>query len=99
MKKYFVPPKQAVIHFDGKLLKDLSGAFGDRLAVVLSGNTDQCRQGKLLSARMIQGGTGKLQAEEVMRSIVEWKVQPCVKALCFDTTSSNTGWLSGRQFK
>ena len=86
-----MPPKRATIHFDGKILTDLSGEKGDRLAVMLSGDTPQCQSGKLFSARLIQDGTGKSQAEEVLTSMSEWSSQDNVYAMCFDTTSSNTG--------
>ena len=91
IKKNFVPPKRATIHFDGKILTDLANETGDHLAVVLSGDTPQCQQGKLLSARRIDDGTGESQAEEVIESLKDWKAIDYVVAQCFDTTSSNTG--------
>ena len=84
-------PKRAVVHFDGKMLSDLSGDFGDRLAVMISGNTDYCRQGKLLSAELVPDQTGIGQANEVIRSLQEWKCQDNVVGMCFDTCSTNTG--------
>ena len=95
IKANFVPPKRSIVHFDGKMLKDLAGEFGDRLAVMLSGNTEQCKQGKLLSARLIQDGSGESQSKEVVRALKEWKVFDSVVGHCFDTTSSNTGWQKG----
>ena len=91
----FIPPKRAEVHFDGKRLKDLNGGFGDRLAVMLSGDTPDCRSGKLLSANLIKDGTGKQQAEEVLRALKEWNAEMMVVAMCFDTTSANTGWING----
>ena len=73
IKKNFIPPKRATIHFDGKILTDLANETGDHLAVVLSGDTPQCHQGKLLSARRIDDGTGESQAEEVIESLKDWK--------------------------
>ena len=58
---------------------------------MITGDSEQCRQGKLLSARMIISGTGKLMGEEVLRSLHEWGVADKVYAICFDTTASNTG--------
>ena len=95
IKKNFKPPKRCVVHFDGKLLSDYSGNFGDHLAVVLSGNSVECRRGKLLSARMIRDGTGEAQADEVFESLQEWNVDKLIVGMCFDTTASNTGWLRG----
>ena len=95
IKNSFVPPKQAVVHFDGKLLCDLEGNFGERLAIMVSGNTQECKQGKLISAKLISDGTGKTMAKEIMNSLKEWKIIKNIVAMCFDTTNSNTGWLSG----
>ena len=95
IKTSFCPPKRATVHFDGKLLTDLSGGFGDRLAVMLSGDTPDCTSGKLLSARLIKDSSGKEQADEVVRALKEWKAQNNIVAMCFDTTSSNTGWING----
>ena len=63
----YEPPQCAVVHFDGKHLGDLGGDFGERLAVVLSGDTH--KEGKLLSCEMIKNSTGKEQAAEVYRSL------------------------------
>ena len=57
---------------------------------MITGNSDECRQGKLLSARMIVAGTGKLMAQEVMQTLNEWGVTHQIYGICFDTTSSNT---------
>ena len=76
-------------------MTDLADESGDRLAVVLSGDTPQCLSGKFLSGRMIDDGTGKAQAEEVLNSLDEWKAKKNVCAMCFDTTASNTGWERG----
>ena len=91
----FLPPEISIVHFDGKNLTDYSGDFGDRLAIVLSGNTPDCKQGKLLSAEKISDGTGKSQADEVISSLTKWRAQDNVFGMCFDTTSSNTGWIKG----
>ena len=95
--KNFKPPKRAVVHFDGKMLRDLSGDFSERLAVMISGDT--CKQGKLLSARAIEDGSGQKQADEVMKSLEIWNCKENIVAQCFDTTSSNTGWLQGAVVK
>ena len=87
----FEPPHNAIVHYDGKLLEDLSGDFGDRLAIVLSGG----KEPKLLSAKKIEGGKGEIQAEEVISSLKKWRAENCVCGMCFDTTRSNTGWLKG----
>ena len=95
IKKSFVPPKRAGVHFDGKKVEFLNGESGETLAVMLTGDTPQCQSGKLLSARLIRDSSGKEQAEEVIRALKEWKVEMNVVSMCFDTTSSNTGWING----
>ena len=91
----FQPPKNAVVHFDGKHLTDLSGKFGDRLAVVLSGNTPDCLEGKLLSADLIASSSGDCQANKVVETLEKWGVVDSVKGICMDTTLSNTGKYQG----
>ena len=95
IKEGFVPPARATVHFDGKILEDFGANMGDHLAVMVSGDTDECRQGKLLSARMIVDGSGKTQAEEVVKCLEEWGIKDCIHCMVFDTTSSNTGWKAG----
>ena len=91
IKTKFKPPKRSVIHFDGKMLGDNSGNFGDHLAVMISGNTDECRSGKLISAKIIKDSTGESQANEVVSVAEDWNVADTIVGMCFDTTASNTG--------
>ena len=58
----------AGVHFDGKQITDSSGKSGERLAVMLSGNTLECISGNLLLVCLIKDGTGKAQADEVVRA-------------------------------
>ena len=95
IRENFKPPKRSIVHFDGKMLAELDGDFGDHLAVMLSGNSDQCRRGKLLSAKLIKDGTGESQAKEVISSLKSWSSTESVVGMCFDTTASNTGWIQG----
>ena len=66
---------------------------------MVSGNNKECMQGKLLSARKIEDGTGESQSEEVILSLNEWGITEKVACMCFDTTSSNTGWIKGACIK
>ena len=95
IKSSFKGPKHAVVHFDGKLLAEYGEKVGEHLAVMISGNTEECRSGKLLSAKKIEDGTGLSQANEVITSLKDWKCDELVIGACFDTTASNTGWLQG----
>ena len=95
IKADFVPPTRSIIHFDGKLLSDLSGKYGDRLAIMISGNTGQCKSGFMLSAERISDGSGKSQSNEVIRVCSDWNILNNIVGMCFDTTGANTGWQSG----
>lgn len=77
-----------VAHFDGKLLEDIAGKeIIDRIPVPVSGLDTS----HLLGAPKIRNGTGEQQADAVVQTLREWKLDECVKALCFDTTAANTG--------
>ena len=84
-----------MIHLDGKIMTDNCRASGDTLAVICSGNTVECLQGKLLSANRINNGSGETQSIEVLTSIDNWGIRNCVVRLNFETTSSNTGLENG----
>ena len=100
MKQEFSPPSHTVVHWDGKMLQDEHGeGKSERLAVMVSGNTEQCVQGKILSARKIESSTGEDQAAEVFRCLQEWSLEDTVRAMCFDTTASNTGRKRGAAIK
>ena len=81
-----------VVHWDGKLLKDLTGnELVDRLPVIVSGaGVDQ-----LLGVPKLHVGSGESQASAVVRLLEEWRVVDNVKGMCFDTTSTNTGHRNG----
>lgn len=77
-----------VVHWDGKLLQDLTGREKvDRLPVLVSGK-EICR---LLTVAKLPSGTGQAQAEAVCGTLVDWGIADNVRAMCFDSTSSNTG--------
>src|SRR5579872_2743839 len=50
---------------------------------------------KLLNVPKITAGIGQAMANAVNATIREWKVEDLVRAMCFDTTSCNTGRKSG----
>lgn len=80
--------RSLVIHWDGKLLADIdSSTIVERLPVVVSGlGTEQ-----LLGVPKLDTGTGVNQATAIIETIDEWSVSGRIKAMCFDTTSVNTG--------
>lgn len=80
------------MHWDGKLMTDISGKeVVDRLPILVSGvDIDQ-----LLNVPKLPSGTGESMAEAVNKTIDEWGLSDQVKGMCFDTTSSNTGIRNG----
>lgn len=81
-----------VVHWDGKILSDLTGREKvDRIAVLVSYDGTA----KFLGAPKIQSGNGQNIAEAVYRILVEWNIAHKVVAASFDTTSSNTGLANG----
>lgn len=77
-----------VLHWDGKLLPDLTGKQTvDRLPIVITNNGSE----QLLGVPKLLQGTSKAQAEAIYQYLAEWGLMDHVKAMCFDTTASNTG--------
>ena len=84
-----------ILHWDGKILEDSDGVTQDRLAVMLSGDTPECRQGKILGVHGLDSGTAKNQTEECLRLIKEWDIASKIIGTCWDTTATNTGKIQG----
>lgn len=81
-----------VVHWDGKLIPDLIGKEKvDRLPVLVSGKGVS----QLLTVAKLPVGTGEAQAAAVFEAILSWDIACSVRAMCFDTTSSNTGNFAG----
>ena len=76
-----------VVHWDGKLIKDLNGNEKvDRLPVLVTGkNVSQ-----LLTVAKLESGTGPAQAAVVFEAIEDWEIGNRVQAMCFDTTIAPT---------
>lgn len=88
-----VPDVPLVIHWDGKILPDITGKQEtvDRLPIYVSG----AGKNKLLCVPKLPDGTGKAVAAAVKSAVDEWKLADRIQAACFDTTASNTGQHSG----
>ena len=92
IKTTFAPNLSLTVHWDGKLLMDLTGnEYVDRLPIVVTGVGVQ----QLLGVPKIGSGTGLNQATAVMAALKEWGISERVAAISFDTTASNTGHLKG----
>ena len=89
-------PAKSTVHWDGKLLPDVTGSGDDqidRLPVLITSLDD--RSTKLLGVPKLPSGSGKAAADAVFQELVSWECLPDVIGMCFDTTASNTGRLSG----
>ena len=84
-----------VVHFDSKLLPsiDNKGAGGnvDRLPVVVPGQDVE----ELLGVPKFDQSSGLKIAESVVECVKEWHLEDNIVAMCFDTTSVNTGPVRG----
>ena len=89
IKINFFTDKALVVHWDGKLLKDLTGNDKvDRLPVLF---TSLDGSSPLLAVPQITTGTGAEQAHAVFTVLQDWKIQDNIQGMWFDTTSYNTG--------
>jgi hypothetical protein len=88
----FAPDFPLVVHWDGKILPEISGLGEvDRLPVLVSGDGID----KLLGVPKIASGTGEQQSKAVFDLLEFWNVTNKVQAMSFDTTSVNTGKING----
>ena len=91
-KDDFMPDCPLVVHWDGKILPEITGrGKTDRLPVLVSGDGFE----KLLGVPKLAAGTGINEANAVCDLLEQWKLDDKVQALSFDTTSGNTGHLKG----
>ena len=98
IKQNFRPDTALIVHWDGKILPDITGQeMVDRLPILVSscGQSTDARGSQLLVVPKLLSGTGAAQASAVFDALNEWKIADNVKGVCFDTTSSNTGLKSG----
>ena len=64
-----------------------------RLAVIVSSPYQHSDQ--VLGVPITPSNSGKDQRDVVMKVIKDWKFEPYILGLGFDTTSDNTGWRKG----
>lgn len=81
-----------IVHFDGKILPDLTGKEKvDRQPVIVSNkNGDQ-----LLGVPSLPNGKGEEICSAVFNTLESWELLDNVQAICCDTTASNTGRING----
>lgn len=82
-----------LLHWDGKLLPDISLGLRkvDRVAVLVTDN----REEKLLGVPMVIAGTVASQAQACMTLVNDWYLMGNIHGLIFHTTASNTGLHAG----
>ena len=93
-------PDWSAIHFDGKLIQNITGTKQENLAILVSG-APHYLEGKILSVSKLMDedgdptSTGEAQFLAVMVQIKAWGVEKNIVAVCYDTTASCTGRLKG----
>ena len=92
MKDKFDPGTPLTVHWDEKLLPDLTGKdLVNCSPVLVSGlNTFQ-----ILGVPKLVSGTGEAQAAAVHQLLEDWGLKHLLRALFFDTTATNTGKING----
>jgi hypothetical protein len=92
LKSEFSTSVSLTVHWDGKLMEDLTSKENvDHLPVLISGAGVE----QLLGVPKLASGTGEAQAAAVITCLQDWGVVDRASAMCFDTTASNTGIHSG----
>ena len=92
LKQQFQPTVPLVVHWDGKLLSDITGKeLVDRLPVILSGvGTNQ-----FVGVSKLISSSGEAQASGVAQLLKSGESLSVSKQFAFDTTASNTGQRNG----
>jgi len=96
IKSAFSCPSDVTIHWDGKSVKNVAGKTKTQeyCAVAIT-SPGVYSEGKLLGAMELANSTGRSQAEGVIAASEEWGATNSIRAMVFDTTSSNTGIKNG----
>ena len=92
IKLSFEPNVPLTVHWDGKfILNLLNDVDAERLPIIVSGGG----KSKLLAVPKLESGTGENIAKAVIEALDDWGLRNRVRAMCFDTTISNTGEKKG----
>ncbi|KAK3910088.1 Protein CROWDED NUCLEI 1 [Frankliniella fusca] len=96
IREAFQPSVPLTVHADGIKVRDLKGREKvERLPVIVTGKgVDQ-----ILGGNKIQSGTGAAQSAQILANLTDWGCTDRVRAICTDTTSSNTGHNIGAVVK
>ena len=82
-----------VCHWDGKVIKLITGKKEERLAIALSCPNEI--PGQFLASPVVPDGKGKSMAKAVFDIGTEYGLISQMEAMVFDTTASNTGVYKG----
>ena len=92
LKTNFKPTVPLTLHWDGKMMTDLTGReVIDRLPILVSGAGVM----KLLAVPKLRTSTADATATAIMDTVDDWELADRVRAFCFDTTAVNTGRVKG----
>ena len=83
--------KVLTIHWDTKLLQDISGKPVERLAIIATGTDVE----QLLGVPDLTAPAGIEMASAIYETLETWGIVEKVQAFGFDTTASNTGRFNG----
>lgn len=88
----FTPEDSLIVHWHGKLIPDITrNEQADRISILVSIKGTS----KLLEVLKLPSGTGEAQTQAVVDSLKTWSIGHKIEAMCFDTTSPNTGCHKG----
>ncbi|XP_065681550.1 uncharacterized protein LOC136095199 [Hydra vulgaris] len=88
--------KLLCVQFDTKIVKEYfygANINVERLALVISSPSIDKEQ--LIGVLSITDSRGITQAKAIKEILESWNLWDSVHSVCFDTTSSNTGWMQG----
>ena len=76
-----------VVHWEGKLMQDLTKVHVERLPIIVFGLGVK----QLLTIAKVPNGAGQSQPNTVITALEEWDLSEKVVGLSYDATASNTG--------
>lgn len=88
----FTPDPFLTVHWDGKIMESFSKLEKDnRVVILVSGGGNE----KILEVAKCESGKGEDEAQKIFEALKKWKLTDKIRAMCFDTTASNTGPYKG----
>jgi len=96
-KHQWTPPSLASLHWDSKIMQSQTNKYvqEDRLVVAVGTNDEIKLLGAPTYASGGSGKTGVMVTQKITNLLSQWNCTNSVINMVFDTTSSNTGHLTG----